>query len=77
LLGEIAKTIHDQSPHIQNAMNNLLITAGIRVAPLFEQAMAVEPVVAANNCNTQTAAEYLEKYAAQKKIGTKIKNLNR
>jgi len=44
---------------------------------LFEQAMAVEPVVAANNCNTQTAAEYLEKYAAQKKIGTKIKNLNR
>jgi len=84
LLDEIAKTIHDQSPHIQNAMNNLLITAGIRVAPLFERAMAVartigaiEPVVAANNCNIQTAAEYLEEYAAQKKIGTKIKNLNR
>lgn len=84
LLNKIANNIHNESIGIQNSMNNFVIMAGIYIKPLHEFALElaerigeIKPVISENSCNTQTAADYLKKYAEKGKIGIKIKNLGR
>lgn len=84
LLDKIADNIHSETILIQNSMNNFIIIGGIYIKPLHEYALEIaerigkiKPVIAENNCNSQTAAEYLKKYAEKGKIGIKIKNLGR
>lgn len=84
LLNKIADNIHTETIRIQNSMNNFVIMAGIYIKPLHEYTLEIaekvgriQPVIAENNCNIQTATEYLKKYAEKGKIGVKIKNLGR
>jgi hypothetical protein len=84
LLDDIAATIHSRSAAVQYAMKNFIVMAGIYSAPLFDRAMAaavrigrVDPVIAKNSCNIQSAVEYLLKYQAKGWIGRKIKNSER
>jgi L-serine deaminase len=84
LLNQIAKNIHSETSRIQNSMNNFVIMAGIYIKPLHEFALEIavkigkiNSIIAENNCNTQTAEEYLKKYAEKGRIGIKIKNLGR
>ncbi|MDF2700500.1 MAG: hypothetical protein K0Q49_2058 [Haloplasmataceae bacterium] len=84
LLDYIGINIHSQSQRIQNAMNNFVIMAGIYILPIYEDAYLIskkvgkiQPMIAENDCNTQTATDYLVKYKEKGKIGVKIKNLSR
>lgn len=79
LLDRVEDRIHSEGVEIQNAMNNFLVLTGIYVKPLHEYAVKIaekvgkiKPRIAENNCNVQTASEYLEKYAKLGKIGIKI-----
>jgi len=70
LIKSIADTIHKQGPHLQNAMNNCLIIAGINIKALHADALKaaakvgkIKPLVADNSCNVQTAVDYLKRYA--------------
>ncbi len=81
LLTTIGEDIFSKSPRLQYAMNNTVIMAGIYAKRLHAHALEVacaigrvDPVIAKNNCNSQSALEYLEKYAARGRIGIKIKN---
>jgi hypothetical protein len=58
--------------------------AGIYILPLHEFTLEIaerigkiKPTINENNCNIQSATEYLNKYAEKGKIGVKIKNLGR
>ncbi len=84
LLNKILENIHSETSRLQNTMNNFVIMAGIHVKPLHkftieiaERIGRINPILAKNNCNIQTAIEYIRKYEDKGKIGTKIKNLER
>jgi len=81
LLNNIGNNIHNQSIRIQNSMKNFVIMAGIYIKPLHEYSLeiagkigTIKPMISENNCNTQSALDYLKKYAEKGKIGIKVKN---
>jgi len=58
--------------------------AGIYIKPLHEYGLEIsekvgriDPAIAKNSCNTQTAKDYLKNYAEKENFGVKIKNLRR
>ncbi len=75
LLKLMSHRIHQELPHLQNAMNNCLIMAGIHIDPIYEFCLElansigyVKPTVAINNCNIQSASDYLVRYRGKKKV---------
>jgi hypothetical protein len=73
-LQDIKKTIANEPITIQNAMNNAVIMAGLHVPILVDVANDVAahighvmPLVARNQCNIQSASDYLKRYSNQPK----------
>jgi len=74
VLDHIKTHIQDESPSIQNAMNNVVVMAGLHVPDLVEKAYEVAhhigyvlPVRAKNSCNIQSAVDYLDRYIVNPK----------
>lgn len=74
VLDKIMKTIKDEEPFLQNAMNNVVVMAGLHVPFLVDKAYEtaryigyVLPLRAKNSCNIQSALEYLDRYITQPK----------
>lgn len=69
VLDHIKKTLLDEDIYIQNAMNNLVVMAGLHVPSLVDKAYEVAkhigyvlPLKAKNSCNIQSALDYLNRY---------------
>ena len=78
MLISMSNRIHHELPHLQYAMNNCLIMAGIHIDPIYEFCLElansigyVKPTVAINNCNIQSASDYLVRYRGKKKVKSK------
>ncbi|HPG42711.1 MAG TPA: DNA alkylation repair protein [Acholeplasmataceae bacterium] len=74
VLDHIKIHIQDESASIQNAMNNVVVMAGLHVPDLVEKAYDVAhhigyvlPVRAKNSCNIQSAVDYLDRYIVNPK----------
>ncbi len=71
----IKKNLGNEPLTIQNAMNNAVVMAGLHVPSLVELAKEVAdyighvmPLVAKNQCNIQSASDYLNRYIDQPKF---------
>lgn len=69
VLERLASTMNAETPLVRYAMNNCLIMAGLHVPAVEEAALNiakqigfVEPLRAKNDCNTQSALDYLNRY---------------
>ena len=78
MLISMSNRIHHELPHLQYAMNNCLIMAGIYIDPIYDFCLElansigyVKPTVAINNCNIQSASDYLVRYRGKKKVKSK------
>lgn len=78
MLLSMSNRIQHEMPHLQYAMNNCLIMAGIHIDPIYEFCLElansigyVKPTVAINNCNIQSAGDYLLRYRGKKKAKSK------
>ena len=74
LLSIIQSSIKDEPLSIQNAMNNAVVMAGLHVPGLVEKAYEVAqaigyilPIRVRNECNVQSASDYLLRYIDQPK----------
>lgn len=74
VLDQIMISIKDEEPMIQNAMNNVVVMAGLHVPNLVDKAYEaarhigyVLPLRAKNSCNIQSALDYLDRYITQPK----------
>jgi hypothetical protein len=74
VLDTIMKTIMDEESFIQNAMNNVVVMAGLHVPHFVDKAYEaarhigyVLPLRAKNSCNIQSALDYLDRYISQPK----------
>lgn len=83
-LNLIMETLDKEPLTIQNAMNNAVVMAGLHVPELVELATKVAqhighvmPLVARNQCNIQSASDYLVRYSTQPKYSrvARLKNL--
>lgn len=77
ILLDIESCIKSKPPYLQYAMNNCLIMAGIYIQPLIEycKQMAmrigyITPILKVNNCNIQSALDYIVRYAPRTKVKT-------
>ena len=82
VLDQIKKTLLDEDINIQNAMNNLVVMAGLHVPSLVLKAYEVAehigyvlPLKAKNSCNIQSALDYLERYKDNPKY-SRVAKLN-
>ncbi|MCR3905776.1 MAG: DNA alkylation repair protein [Tenericutes bacterium] len=82
-LVKIKKTLNDEPLTIQNAMNNAVVMAGLHVPDLVSLAKEVAdyighvmPLVARNQCNIQSASDYIVRYSSQPKYSrvARLKN---
>ena len=78
IIENIESRIKREKPYLQYAMNNCLIMAGIYIHPLSTYCLAVadrigyvKPTLKINNCNIQSASDYIKRYAPR----TKMKSL--
>lgn len=69
VLDHIKKSLLNEDIYIQNAMNNLVVMAGLHVPKLVDKAYEVAkhigyvlPLKAKNSCNIQSALDYLDRY---------------
>jgi len=74
IIDDIESRIKTELPYLQNAMNNCLIMAGMYIVPLTAYCKAtadrigyVKPTIDVNNCNIQSASDYILRYAPRKK----------
>lgn len=74
-LDSIKDTLSNEPLSIQNAMNNAVVMAGLHVPQLVKMAKDVAdyigyvmPLVARNQCNIQSASDYLVRYSTQPKF---------
>ena len=74
-LEAIKKNLLKEPITIQNAMNNAVVMAGLHVPDLVDLAVEVAkhigyvmPLVAKNQCNIQSASDYLKRYIDQPKF---------
>lgn len=81
---EIVERIQEEKTHLQNAMKNFLVMAGIFIKPLYDDILeaslrigSIRPSIAKNNCNIQSVTDYLVRYEEKGRIGIKVKNINR
>lgn len=81
-LNIIKDTIQQEPLVIQNAMNNAVVMAGLHVPQLVELATMVAhhigkvvPLVARNQCNVQSASDYLVRYQDQPRY-SRVAQLN-
>jgi 3-methyladenine DNA glycosylase AlkD len=70
----IEKYIFEQTTLVQNAMNNVVVMAGLHVPHMVKDARHaaetighVDPLVAKNSCNSQSALDYLNRYQTNPK----------
>jgi 3-methyladenine DNA glycosylase AlkD len=77
ILNDIESRIKIEKPYLQYAMNNCLITAGIYIQPLNEFCLQmatrigyIKPTRKVNNCNIQSAFDYITRYAPRAKVKT-------
>ena len=82
-LNLILKTLDKEPLTIQNAMNNAVVMAGLHVPGLVDLAKEVAshighimPLVAKNQCNIQSASDYIARYSTQPKYSrvARLKN---
>lgn len=83
-LNLIVKTLDKEPLTIQNAMNNAVVMAGLHVPELVDLAKNVAahighimPLVARNQCNIQSASDYISRYSTQPKYSrvARLKNI--
>ena len=74
-LDKVKERIKMEEPYIQNAMNNMVVMAGLHVPSLVDKAYQVArsigyvtPLRNQNDCNVQSAVEYLDRYITQPKF---------
>jgi 3-methyladenine DNA glycosylase AlkD len=77
ILNEIESRIKIEKPYLQYAMNNCLIMAGMYIQPLTEYCIQmatrigyIKPTRKVNNCNIQSALDYINRYAPRTKVKT-------
>ncbi|MGB7595585.1 MAG: DNA alkylation repair protein [Erysipelotrichaceae bacterium] len=75
IIDEIEARIKIERPYLQNAMNNCLIMAGMYIVPMTayckevaDRIGYVKPTIKVNNCNIQSASDYIIRYAPRKKM---------
>lgn len=75
VIDEIECRVKIEKPYLQNAMNNCLIMAGMFIAPLSayckevaDRIGYVKPTIKVNNCNIQSASDYILRYAPRAKV---------
>jgi 3-methyladenine DNA glycosylase AlkD len=74
IIDEIESRVKIEKPYLQNAMNNCLIMAGMYIVPLSgyckdvaDRIGYVKPTIKVNNCNIQSASDYILRYAPRAK----------
>lgn len=84
MIDDIVVRIQEEKTHLQNAMKNFMIMAGIFIKPLYDYTLeagkrigTIKPSIPENNCNIQSVTDYLVRYAEKGRIGVKVKNMNR
>jgi len=84
ILDIIAESISSEVISIQNAMNNAVVMAGLHVPLLVTKAIEVAdkigyimPLIAKNNCNIQSASDYLLRYKNNVKYSRVAKLLDK
>ena len=82
LLEQIKHTLLLEDIHVQNAMNNVVVMAGLHVPELVEHAYEIAqhigyvmPLKAKNSCNIQSATDYLDRYLQEPKY-SRVAKLN-
>jgi 3-methyladenine DNA glycosylase AlkD len=80
LLDRIASDLKKETKRVAYAMNNAVVMAGLHVPALETSAIAaaeaigyVEPLRAKNDCNTQSALDYLNRYGNDPKYSRTAK----
>jgi 3-methyladenine DNA glycosylase AlkD len=80
VLDLLSSTIQTETPLVRYAMNNCLIMAGLHVPVLEAAALRIagsigyiEPLRAKNDCNTQSALDYLHRYGTNPKYSRTAK----
>jgi 3-methyladenine DNA glycosylase AlkD len=80
LLGKIASDLKKETKMVAYAMNNAVVMAGLHVPALEAAAREtaeaigyVEPLRAKNDCNTQSALDYLNRYGSNPKYSRTAK----
>jgi len=75
IIDDIESRIKTELLYLQNAMNNCLIMAGMYIVPLIgycketaDRIGYVKPTINVNNCNIQSASDYILRYAPRKKM---------
>ena len=75
VLDKIKECIKNEDVYIQNAMNNLVVMAGLHVPDLVDKAYKVaryigniKPLRNTNDCNSQSAVVYLDRYIKDPKF---------
>ena len=83
MIDDIVVRIQEEKTHLQNAMKNFMIMAGIFIKPLYEDTLeaanrigTVKPSIPENDCNIQSVTDYLVRYKEKGEIGVKVKNLS-
>lgn len=75
VLDKIKERLSFEDVYIQNAMNNTVVMAGLHVPSLVDHAYKVaryigyvKPIRDQNDCNVQSALDYLDRYITQPKF---------
>ncbi len=75
VLDKVKESIKTEDVYIQNAMNNLVVMAGLHVPELVDKAYKVaryignvKPLRNTNDCNIQSAVVYLDRYIKDPKF---------
>jgi 3-methyladenine DNA glycosylase AlkD len=75
IIDRIEQRVKVEKPFLQYAMNNCLIMAGMFIAPLSgyckevaDRIGYVKPTIKVNNCNIQSASDYIARYAGKAKV---------
>lgn len=75
IIDDIESRIKIERPYLQNAMNNCLIMAGMYIVPMTayckdtaDRIGYVKPTIKLNNCNIQSASDYILRYAPRSKV---------
>jgi 3-methyladenine DNA glycosylase AlkD len=70
IMVDIEAHIQFEQPYLQYAMNNCLIMAGIKIPSLSAYCLEIadrigyiKPTIKVNNCNIQSASDYIRRYA--------------
>jgi hypothetical protein len=82
MLNRVRDTIHNQPNRTKHAMNNFIMSVGVSYLPLHEEAMKiaqevgkVEVFIGKELCQTDVAAEYIQKVVDKGKLGFKRKHV--